>query len=110
MHNLRGDGASVEEDELGVARGAMFDAETGQVQTGGRRIAAFVTAIPLYLVCTGLERRVHQRAHPLAVDVVDGHVDEGGLMEAEDEVGGGVEGIGPHLKRGCRYHCGNFGR
>ena len=41
---------SAEEEELGVARGAMCDAEAGEVQASGGRMAAVVAAIPLHLV------------------------------------------------------------
>ena len=61
--------------------------------------------------CTaGVERRVHQRAHELALDVVDSHVDGCSTAEVEAEVGGCVEGVGPHLERGCRCYRRCFGR
>ena len=90
--------SSAEEDELGVAQRAMRDAETGEVQAGSGRMTAFVAAIPLHLVCASVERRIHERAHPLALDVVDGYVDGGGLVEVEAEVGSCVEGVGPDLE------------
>ena len=64
----------------------MFDAEAGEVRTRSRRVATFVAAIPLHLVYTGVEPRVHQRAHPLALDVVDSCVDKGGTAEIKAEV------------------------
>lgn len=76
----------------------MRNAEADEVCTGGRRIAAFVAAIPLHLVCASVERRVHERTHPLALDVVDGYVDGGGLAEVKAEVGSCVEGVGPDLE------------
>ena len=90
------------EDELGVARGAMLDAEAGEVRTGSGRMTAFVSAIPLHLVYASVERRVHERAHPLALDVVDGYVDGGGLAEVEVEVSSCVERVRPSLERCCR--------
>ena len=61
----------------------MRDAESGKVRTSGRRVATLVAAIPLHLVFTSVERRVYQRAHELALDIVDGLVDKGGLVEME---------------------------
>lgn len=61
-------------------------------------MAAFVAAIPSHLVCVGVEQRVHECAHPLALDVVDGHVNGGGLAEVEAEVSSCVEGVGPDLE------------
>ena len=61
-----------EEDEFGVVRGIAPDAEADEVRAGGGRMAAFVAAIPLHLVCAGVERRIHERADALALDVVDG--------------------------------------
>ena len=99
-----------EEDELGVARRAMRDAEAGEIRAGGRRLAAFVATIPLHLVYAGVERRVHERAHELALDVVDGHVDGCSTVEVEAEVGRCVKGVRPHLERGCRCYRRCFGR
>ena len=88
----------------------MLHVEADEVRTGGRRMAAFVAAIPSHLVYTGVERRVHERAHELALDIVDSQVDGGGLVKVEAEVGGCVEGVGPHLKRCCRCHFRCCGR
>ena len=88
----------------------MFDAEADEVRTGSYRMAAFVAAIPSHLVCAGVERRVHERAHELALDVVDGYLDGCGMGEMEAEVGSCVEGVGPHLKRCCRYYFRCCGR
>ena len=98
IHNLRGDRISAEEDELGVARGAMRGAEASEVQAGSKRMAAFVSAIPLHLVCASVERCIHERAHALTLDVVDSHLDGGGLAEVEVELGSCVEGVGPDLE------------
>ena len=76
----------------------MFGEEADEVRTGGRRMAAFVAAIPSHLVYAGVERRVHERAHELALDVVDSHVDGSGLVKVEAEVGGCVEGVGATLE------------
>ena len=67
--------SSAKEDELGVARGAMCNVQAGEIQAGSERMTAFVSAIPLHLVCASVERRIHERAHPLALDVVDGHME-----------------------------------
>ena len=61
-----------EEDEFGVVRGIAPDAEADEVRAGGGQVTAFVAAIPLHLVCAGVERRIHERADALALDVVDG--------------------------------------
>ena len=87
----------------------MRGAEADEVRTGSGRMAAFVSAIPLHLVYASAERRVHERAHELALDVIDSQVDGGGLAEVEAEVGSCVEGVGPNLERCCRYHCRCFG-
>ena len=50
----------------------MPDAEAGEVRTSGDRMAAFVAATPLHLVSAGVERRIHECAYALALDVVDG--------------------------------------
>ena len=76
----------------------MLHMEADEVRTGSCRMAAFVAAIPCRLVCAGVERRVHERAHELALDVVDGHMDECGMGEVEAEVGRCVEGVGPNLE------------
>ena len=88
----------------------MPDAEAGEVRAAGGCMAAFVAAIPSRPVGASVERRVHKRAHELALDVVDGHVDRGGMAEVEAEVDAGVEGVGPHLERDCRYYFRCFGR
>ena len=88
----------------------MRDAEVDEVRTGSRPMAAFVSAIPCRLVYTGVERRIHECAHPLTLEVVDSHVDGCGLVESEAEVGGCVEGVGPDLERGCGCYCRHFGR
>ena len=61
-----------EEDEFGVVRGIAPDAEADEVRAGGDRMAAFVAATPLHLVSAGVERRIHECAYALALDVVDG--------------------------------------
>ena len=95
-----GGGAFVlaDKDELGVVWGAMCDAETDEVRTGSHQMAAFVSAIPSHLMYTGVERRIHQGAHALALDVVDSHMDGCGMIEVEADVGSCVEGVGPHLE------------
>lgn len=91
-----------EEDELGVARGAVPDAETGKIRTSGRQMPACVATIPLHLVYARVERRICECAHELALDVVDRQVNGGGLVEVEVEVDSCVEGVGPNLERCCR--------
>ena len=67
----RGLFVSAEEEELGVVRGAMFDVEEDEVQTGSGPLSALVSAIPLHLVYARVQRRVHECAHSLALNVVD---------------------------------------
>ena len=88
----------------------MFDAEANEVRTGSRRMVAFVSAIPAHLVFTSVERRVYQRVHELALDVVDRYADGCDMGEVEAEMSDCVEGVGPNLERGCRYRFECFGR
>ena len=109
LNAIQGGGSDrflAEEDEFGVVWGIAFDVEAGEVRAGGGGMAVVVLAIPARPVCAGGERRVHECANALALDVVDGYVDGCGVAEVEAEVGGCVEGVGPHLER----HCRDFGR
>lgn len=88
----------------------MRHAEADEVRTSSHPMATFVSAVPCRLVHAGVEQSVHERAHELALDVVDRYADGCDMGEVEAEMSDCVEGVGPNLERCCRYRFECFGR